>query len=128
MNEPPRSAGWQAFRSLSRAMYLGFVRDRAALFFSILFPVLFLVLFGSIYKGSSTPKIHVVEVGRVAVLDEARAGSHGRLDQLLTVTRSRDLAAAVAKVRQGEWTPRCCSAAASWWSATQPPAPLPPAW
>ncbi|MBO0775816.1 MAG: ABC transporter permease [Actinobacteria bacterium] len=83
-------------------MYRGFVRDRAALFFSILFPLLFLVLFGSIYKNSSTPKINVVEVGRVAVLDQARAGSHGRLDQVLTVTRSRDLAAALAKVRQGD--------------------------
>jgi ABC-2 type transport system permease protein len=30
-------------------MFRGFVRDRAALFFTILFPVLFLVLFG-IYK------------------------------------------------------------------------------
>lgn len=96
-----RGLGWQAFRSLSRAMYLGFVRDRSALFFSILFPVLFLLLFGSIYKGSSTPRINVVEVGRVSILDQARAGSHGNLDQVLKVTRSRDLAAALASVRQG---------------------------
>ena len=33
-----------AFRSLSRAMFRGFVRDRTALIFSILIPVLFLVL------------------------------------------------------------------------------------
>jgi ABC-2 type transport system permease protein len=97
-----RRLAWQAFRSLSRAMYLGFVRDRSALFFSILFPVLFLVLFGSIYKGSSTPKINVVEVGRVSILDQARAGSHGSLDKVLTVTRSPDLASALAKVRQGD--------------------------
>ena len=63
-----RSGRWQPFRSLSRAMYRGFVRDRAALFFSLLFPVMFLLLFGSIYKSSSTPKINVVEVGRVTVL------------------------------------------------------------
>ncbi len=98
---PRQGLAWQSFRSLSRAMYLGFVRDRAALFFSILFPVLFLLLFGSIYKGSSTPKISVVEVGRVAILDQARAGGHGGLDRVLTVTRSRDLAAAVGQVRQG---------------------------
>ena len=94
-----RGLAWQSFRSLSRAMYLGFVRDRAALFFSILFPVLFLLLFGSIYKGSSTPKISVVEVGRVAILDQARG--HGSLDRVLTVTRSGDLAAALNQVRQG---------------------------
>lgn len=94
-------AGWSAFRSLSRAMYLGFVRDRAAVFFSILFPVLFLLLFGSIYKSSGTPKINVVEVGRVSVLDAARADSHGQLGKVMSVTRSADLSAALDKVRQG---------------------------
>ena len=96
-----RGANWQGFRSLSRAMFRGFVRDRAALFFTILFPVLFLLLFGSIYKSSSTPKINVVEVGRVAVLDQARAGSHGQLDKVLIVTHSPNLAHALNEVRQG---------------------------
>ncbi len=100
---PParRPSGWQAFRSMSRARYLGFIRDRGAVFFSLLFPVLFLVLFGSIYKSSSAPRLSVIEVGRVSVLDAAQASSHGQLGQVLTVTRSRDLAAALAKVRQG---------------------------
>jgi hypothetical protein len=35
--------------SLSRAMALGFVRDKTALFFTILFPLMFLVLFGAIF-------------------------------------------------------------------------------
>ena len=52
-----RGTNWQGFRSLSRAMFRGFVRDRAALFFTILFPVLFLLLFGSIYKSSSISNI-----------------------------------------------------------------------
>lgn len=94
-------ANWQGFRSLSRAMFRGFVRDRAALFFTILFPVLFLLLFGSIYKSSSTPKISVVEIGKVSLLDQARAASHGRLDQVLDVTQHTSLAAALNDVRQG---------------------------
>ena len=94
-----RGVNWQGFRSLSRAMFRGFVRDRAALFFTILFPVLFLLLFGSIYKSSSTPKINVVEVGRVSVLDQARAASH-QLDQVLTVTHTSSLATALNDVRQ----------------------------
>ena len=49
-----------AFRSLSLAMFRGFVRDRVAMVFSILIPVLFLLLFGSIYKDSGTPRISVV--------------------------------------------------------------------
>ena len=56
------------FTSLSRAMFLGFVRDRAALIFSILLPVLFLLFFGSIYKNTSAPKMNLVAVGRVELL------------------------------------------------------------
>ena len=95
-----RGPNWPGFRSLSRAMFRGFVRDRAALFFTILFTVLFLLLFGSIYKSSSTPKINVVEVGRVSVLEQARAGSHGQLDKVLTVTHTTSLSHALNEVRQ----------------------------
>jgi ABC-2 type transport system permease protein len=99
---PARRVGWQSFRSLSRAMFRGFVRDRAAMFFTILFPVLFLVLFGSIYKSSSTPKLNVVEVGQVRVLDQAVAGSNGGIGKVLTITKGTSIAAALTKVRQGD--------------------------
>jgi ABC-2 type transport system permease protein len=89
-----------AFRSLSRAMFLGFVRDRGAMVFSILIPVIFLVLLGSIYKGSGTPQLSVVEVGKVSLLDQA--SSRGQLSRILKVTRSSDLGAALNDVRQGE--------------------------
>ena len=90
-----------ALRSLSRAMFLGFVRDRAALVFSILIPVLFLLLFGSIYKSSSAPRVSVVEVGQVSLLDQAEAAAPGQLGKVLTVTHSASLAAALADVRKG---------------------------
>jgi ABC-2 type transport system permease protein len=87
-----------AFRSLSRAMFLGFVRDRGALVFTILIPVIFLVLLGSIYKSSSTPQVSVIEVGKVSLLDQA---GHGQLGKILQITRSRNLGAALNDVRQG---------------------------
>jgi len=90
-----------SFRSLSRAMFLGFVRDRAALFFTILFPVLFLVLFGSLYKDSGAPHITVVEVGRVSLLDQAAAAVPGQLGKVMSITHSTDLQAALDDVRQG---------------------------
>jgi ABC-2 type transport system permease protein len=90
-----------ALRSLSRAMYLGFVRDRTALLFSILIPVLFLVLFGSIYKSSNAPKVTVIEVGRVALLDQAEASAPGELSKVLSVTHSSDLTASLESVRKG---------------------------
>ena len=90
-----------AFRSLSRAMFRGFVRDRTALVFTILIPVLFLLLFGSIYKSTSAPKVSVIEVGRVPLLDQAVAGSHGQLGKVMSITRGASLAAALEDVRKG---------------------------
>jgi ABC-2 type transport system permease protein len=92
---------WTALRSLSRAMFLGFVRDRAALVFSILIPVLFLLLFGSIYKSTSAPRVSVVEVGRVSLLDQAEAAAPDSLGKVLNVSHSGDLAASLEALRKG---------------------------
>jgi ABC-type multidrug transport system permease subunit len=90
------------FRSLSRAIFLGFVRDRAALIFSILLPVLFLLFFGSIYRGSTVPKIQLIAVGRVALLRQAQAGSPQTLARIMSVRTGRSWQAALADVRKGD--------------------------
>ena len=46
-----------AFRSLSLAMLKGFLRDRQAVFFSIFFPLMFLVLFGGVFANQGQSKI-----------------------------------------------------------------------
>ena len=89
-----------AFRSLSRALLRGFLRDRTALAFSILLPVLFLALLGSLYRGSGTPKLSVVEIGNVGLLSHAAA--QPGLSGVLTVTHSNDKKAAVREVRRGD--------------------------
>jgi len=91
-----------SFRSLSRAMALGFVRDKTATFFTILFPLMFLIVFGGLFKDSGTYKSDVIEVGPVAVLDRIPADARGELDQVLKITKTDDLAAALAKVRAGD--------------------------
>jgi ABC-2 type transport system permease protein len=90
-----------ALLSLSRAMLLGYIRDRTTLVFTLLIPVIFLVLLGSIYKSSGTPKISMLEVGQVPLIDQARAGSPVQLGKVLAVKRTSDLAAALAEVRKG---------------------------
>jgi len=87
--------------SLSRAMFLGFVRDRAAVIFSILLPVLFLLFFGTIYKTGNAPKISLIAVGQVSLIREARAADPGGLGKIMTLTASRSLPAALAAVRKG---------------------------
>lgn len=45
----------RAFRALSLANLRSFLRDRAALFWSLAFPILFVILFGTIFSGGGTP-------------------------------------------------------------------------
>ncbi len=90
-----------ALRSLSRAMTLGFFRDRSATFFTIIFPLMFLVLFGGIFKNQTAPKSTVVQIGEVAVLDQIPAAQRSQLDDVLDLQRDDDRADALRKVRKG---------------------------
>lgn len=88
--------------SLSRAMFLGFVRDRAAVVFSILLPVLFLLFFGTIYKNTSAPKISLLTIGQVSLIRQAQAADPAGLVKIVTVTAGTSLPAALADVRKGK--------------------------
>ncbi|WP_312874304.1 ABC transporter permease [Actinomadura litoris] len=91
-----------SFKSLARAMFLGFSRDRGALFFTILFPLMFLAIFGGVFGHQTTSKVKVLEVGRAAVLDQAVAHDSGGLGKVMKVTRASDRAAALRKVEKGD--------------------------
>jgi ABC-2 type transport system permease protein len=87
-----------AFRSLSRALLRGFIRDRTALVFSLLLPVLFLALFGSLYRSTTTPKLSVVEFGHVNLLSNAGPS----LGKVLTVSHVSSWETGLRDVRQGD--------------------------
>jgi ABC-2 type transport system permease protein len=89
-------------KSLSLAIARGFFRDRTALFFTILFPLMFLVLFGGIFKDQTASRSHVVQIGAVALLDDMPDAARGQLDQVLEVERTTDRDAALEQVRKGE--------------------------
>jgi ABC-2 type transport system permease protein len=90
-----------AFRSLSRAMLRGFLRDRTALIFTVLLPLLFLALFGSLYKNTSTPKLTVLKIGQVSLLSQANIRQG--LGKVLTVTQASSLPTALSDVRKGNY-------------------------
>ncbi|GAA2782451.1 ABC transporter permease [Kitasatospora sp. CM 4170] len=91
-----------AFASLSRVMLVAFFRDKAAVFFVLLFPLMFLMLFGTLLKGASSPHAKVAQVGPVQVLDAVQGDGRAELEKVLTISRSDDEAAAVEKVRKGD--------------------------
>jgi ABC-2 type transport system permease protein len=84
------------FRSLSVAMVKGFYRDKVTLFFTFLFPLMFLIVFGLIFRDAGSDKIKVGVVGDgpvIAALDETGA---------LELDRQPSLDAAVQKVKDGD--------------------------
>ncbi|WP_155375331.1 ABC transporter permease [Catellatospora vulcania] len=91
-----------SFVSLSSAMARGFFRDRTALFFTILFPLMFLVLFGGLFKDAGASKTDILQIGAVPVVDQLPAEAAAGLDQVLAVTRTSDRAAALEEVRKGD--------------------------
>ncbi|MEU9017235.1 ABC transporter permease [Actinomadura sp. NPDC048394] len=92
----------ESFKSLSRAMFLGFRRDRGALFFTVLFPLMFLVIFGGVFGHQSTSKVKVLEIGRVPILDQAMAHGGDELGDTMKLSKSSDKHDALHKVTKGD--------------------------
>ena len=90
------------FWAISRAIVLGFVRDRSALFFSIVFPLMFLVLFGGLFADQSTGKVDMIVVGDVGLIDAVPQGADSSFDATFEVTRTDDLDEAIDEVRKGD--------------------------
>ncbi len=58
-----------AFRSLSLAILKGYLRDKQDVFFTVVFPLMFLVLFGGVFANQSQSKLELVHVGEVSLIE-----------------------------------------------------------
>jgi len=90
-----------AFRGVATALVKGFVRDRTSFFFALLFPLMFLVLFGGVLDFDSA-KRDLIEVGPVPLVDDLSGGAKDAFEQLFEVRTSDDLDAALEEVRSGD--------------------------
>ena len=91
-----------AFRAVAVAIIKGFLRDRAAVFFALVFPLMFLVLFGGVFGDPAQSRSELVQVGAVPLLDEMPADARAAFRQSFHLTRTTDRAEALAKVRTGD--------------------------
>ncbi len=89
-------------RTLARVMLLSFMRDRISLFFAILFPLFFLVLFGGIFKDQGVSSVPVRQVGAVPLIDTLPPDARAEVDKVLKITKTGDEAAAIEAVRKGD--------------------------
>lgn len=90
-------------RELARAMILSALRDKGTIFFLMVFPILFLMLFGSLFKNDGTSHIKVAQVGEVQVLDSLTDAQQEQLSKAATVTEVESESAALEMVRKGEY-------------------------
>ena len=70
----------QALLALTRANIRSYTRDRAALFWTLAFPLVFIVLFGLIFQGSGTTRLTIgwVDEDKSAGRAAAPEGLRGR--------------------------------------------------
>jgi ABC-2 type transport system permease protein len=96
-----------AFKSLSLAMAKGFVRDKASLFFIFLFPLMFLIVFGLLFRDTGTDKIKIGIVGDGPVvqalqhIDAVDAQKFDTMDAAVAKVKSGDLPGMVAQNGNG---------------------------
>nr|WP_255669029.1 ABC transporter permease [Aeromicrobium duanguangcaii] len=83
-------------------MFLGFIRDRMTLFWAVLFPLMFLVLFGGLLTDQGDSQLAVGQVGDVAALDRMPAEARKTLERSLDIQKVDDEKAALQEVRDGD--------------------------
>ena len=81
--------------ALAKAMLRSFFRDRMALFFTFLFPVMFLVVFGLVFNSASSSVTTIGVVGSGPLLQQLP-------HQVLEPEPFPNLAAGVQAVKQGD--------------------------
>ncbi|WP_200958893.1 ABC transporter permease [Nocardioides sp. Root190] len=90
------------FRALSVAILRGFLRDKASVFFAVIFPLMFLVLFGGLFADQDQSKVDLVQVGSVPFVQDLPDAQRSAFEDTFEVTTTDDLATALEDVRKGD--------------------------
>ena len=97
-----RASRGTAFRAISVAILRGFVRDRTSVFFAVVFPLMFLVLFGGLFSDQSQPRLDLIEVGEVTLVEDLPVDARAAFDDTFEISTSDDLDEAIDEVRKGD--------------------------
>ena len=97
----PRMSSTGAFKALSVAIVKGFVRDKTSVFFAVVFPLMFLVLFGGLFADQTQSKVDLIEVGDVSLIDDLPDGADDAFEDTFEIEDSDDLDAALEEGPQG---------------------------
>lgn len=92
----------KAFKAIAIAILKGFIRDKASVFFSIVFPLMFLFLFGGILTNTDASEIETRTIGEVSLINDMPQGAKDAFNETFDVTKAEDRDAAIEAVRKGD--------------------------
>lgn len=90
------------FAALTTAQWKGFWRDKQNWFWLLAFPIMFLLLFGFLFRDVGSSPSHLGLVGKVQLVERMPPDARSQFDALFETTTYRSRDAAVAKVRSGD--------------------------
>lgn len=90
------------FVALTRAQWKGFWRDKQNWFWLLLFPLMFLLMFGSIFRDAGASKSELAVVGTVQFIEQMPAEGREQFDTIFEVTEFDDRDEALEAVSKGD--------------------------
>ena len=93
----------QTIWAMTRAFTVRYFRDKVALFFTLLFPIIFLFVFGTIFNGGGGPDFNVSVINKSETAFAAEFVNNLDETELFTVDADNpDFAASEEKIGRGE--------------------------
>lgn len=86
------------------AQWRGVLRDKQTLFWTLAFPLMFLLLFGGIYSGGGgeMPRTSLVTIGTVPLIDGLPKSARTEFDKVFELKGTRDRQGALDAVKAGD--------------------------
>ena len=97
-----RPASFHDFPALTRAQWIGFWRDKQNWFWLLLFPLMFLFLFGFLFQDSGASRSTIAIVGDIQFIKQMPPEAHKQFDQLFKTKAFKSQEAAIQEVRSGK--------------------------
>ncbi|WP_283137892.1 ABC transporter permease [Rhizohabitans arisaemae] len=72
------------------------------MFFTILFPLIFLIIMGGLFQSGGAPQSRLITIGAVPMIDLLPAQGRAEVDKVLQISRLDDAEQALTQVRNGD--------------------------
>ncbi len=88
--------------SLARFFTVRYFRDKVALFFTFVFPIMFLVIFGFIFGGENTPSFNVALINNSDTPFSKQFVEQAKSSEVFKITETSDFDTAKLEIERGE--------------------------